>query len=190
MTQTASQTSNDAAVNPLDLFLRPAAAQDEAFLKSVHDAGRAWEFEALRGQVDDALIESIYQQQYSAQHDVYFNAFTLAKYAVVEWCGQPIGRLYADFREHEIRLLDINILPPYRGKRIGEILIRSLCGMAGAQRVPMTLQVHPMNPARQLYKRLGFQELGVRTDNTPGAGAFIEMEWRDLMTTPARTVPT
>lgn len=186
MIQTASQTSNNAAVNPLDLHLRPATAKDEAFLKSVHDAGRAWEFEALRGQVDDAVIETVYQQQYSAQHDVYFNAFTLAQYAVVEWCGQPIGRLYADFREREIRLLDINILPPYRGKKIGEILIRSLCAQAAAQRMPLSLQVHPMNPARQLYKRLGFRELGVRTDNSPGAGSFIEMEWRDLMTTPVR----
>lgn len=185
MTQTLSRSS-DAAINPLDLRLRPATPADEAFLKSVHDAGRAWEFNALRGQVDDAMIETILQQQYSAQHDVYFNAFTLAKYAVVEWCGHPVGRLYADFRETEIRLLDINILPPYRGRRIGEILIRSLCGMASAQQIPMTLQVHPMNAARQLYKRLGFRELGVKTDQSPGAGAFIELEWRDLMTTPPR----
>ena len=187
MIQTDARPASSADVNPLDLRLRPAAARDEAFLKSVHDAGRAWEFAALKGQVDDAVIESIYKQQYSAQHDVYFNAFTLAQYAVIEWCGQPIGRLYADFRDHEIRLLDINILPPYRGKKIGEILIRSLCSQAAAQRMPVTLQVHPMSPARQLYKRLGFKELGVRADNSPGAGTFIEMDWRDLMTTPAHT---
>ena len=187
MLKTDPRTANSADVNPLDLHLRPATARDEAFLKSVHDAGRAWEFQALKGQVDDALIETIYQQQYSAQHDVYFNAFTLAQYAVVEWCGQPIGRLYADFREHEIRLLDINILPPFRGKKIGEILIRSLCAQAAVQRMPVSLQVHPMNPARQLYKRLGFRELGTRTDNSPGAGSFIELEWRDLMSTPRNT---
>lgn len=185
MIQTHARPANSADVNPLDLHLRPAAARDEAFLKSVHDAARAWEFQALKGQVDDALIETIYQQQYSAQHDVYFNAFTLAHYAVIEWCGQPIGRLYADFRDHEIRLLDINILPPYRGKRIGEILIRRLCAQAAAQRMPVTLQVHPMNPARQLYTRLGFRELGTRTDNSPGAGSFLEMEWRDVTATPA-----
>ena len=70
---------SDAAVNPLDIQLRPAQAKDEAFLKSVHDAGRAWEFEALKAQGQDDLHATIMAQQYAAQHDAYFNDFTLAK---------------------------------------------------------------------------------------------------------------
>lgn len=173
------------AVNPLDLNLRPAQARDEAFLRSVHDAGRAWEFAPLKGQVDDHVLQTVFAQQYGAQHDVYFNAFTLAKYAVVEWCGQPIGRLYADFRDHEIRLLDINILPAFRGRGIGEIIVRSLCGTASQRRTPLTLQVHPLNAARQFYARLGFREAGTAPEGSPGGGQFIEMVWRDRLTTPA-----
>lgn len=171
-------------VNPLDIQLRPAHAKDEAFLKSVHDAGRAWEFAALKGQVDDHVIETIFKQQYEAQHDAYFNAFTIAKYAVIEWCGQPVGRVYADFRDDEIRLLDINVLPAFRGKKIGEIVIRGLCGAAAQSRIPLTLQIHPLNAVRQLYLKLGFKILGTADVGTPGGGAFIEMEWRDLTTTP------
>lgn len=182
----APQTSRP-DVNPLDIHLRPAQARDEAFLRQVHDAGRAWEFEMLRGQVDDHLLATVYKQQYGAQHDAYFNAFTLAKYAVIEWCGAPVGRVYADFRDHEIRLLDINVLPAYRGRGIGEIVIRGLCGAASQQRVPLTLQVNPLNPARAFYVRLGFISQGLAGEGSPGAGAFIEMAWRDPLTTPDQT---
>jgi ribosomal protein S18 acetylase RimI-like enzyme len=170
---------NSAAVNPLDIQLRPAQAKDEAFLKSVHDAGRAWEFEALKAQGLDDLHATIMAQQYAAQHDVYFNVFTLAKYAVIEWCGQPIGRIYVDFRDHELRILDFNILPAWRGKRIGEIVLRAICGQASGERKPVTLQVHPLNRAQAFYRRMGFRERAVQT------GAFVEMEWRDPAATPA-----
>jgi ribosomal protein S18 acetylase RimI-like enzyme len=173
----AARTS--ATVNPLDIQLRPAQAKDEAFLKSVHDAGRAWEFDALKAQGLDDLHATIMAQQYSAQHDAYFNVFTLAKYAVIEWCGEPIGRIYVDFRDHELRILDLNVLPAWRGKRIGEIVVRAICGQASRECKPVTLQVHPLNRARAFYHRLGFRELSAQT------GAFIEMAWRDPNTTPA-----
>ena len=176
----AAAARTSAAVNPLDIQLRPAQAKDEAFLKSVHDAGRAWEFEALKTQGLDDLHATIMAQQYAAQHDVYFNVFTLAKYAVIEWCGQPVGRLYADFRDHEIRILDLMILPAFRGKKIGDIVVRAVCGQASQERKPVTLQVHPLNRARAFYRRLGFREIG------GGHGPFVEMDWRDPATTPAR----
>jgi|GEM_PF-571333 ribosomal protein S18 acetylase RimI-like enzyme len=178
--QHGSAARSDAAVNPLDIRLRPAQARDEAFLKTVHDAGRAWEFEALKAQGQDDLHATIMAQQYSAQHDVYFNAFTLARYAVIQWCDQPIGRVYADFRDHEIRILDLNVLPAYRGKRIGEIVVRGLCGQAASERKPVSLQVHPLNRARVFYQRLGFRERARQP------GPFVEMYWRDPATTPER----
>jgi len=179
-TQTGAAARNSAAVNPLDIQLRPAQAKDEAFLRLVHDAGRALEFETLKMQGQDELHALIMAQQYNAQHDSYFNAFTLAKYAVIEWCGQPIGRIYVDFRDHELRILDLNVLPAWRGKRIGDIVVRAICGQASGERKPVTLSVHPLNPARAFYHRLGFREAGT------SHGAFIEMEWRDPATTPAK----
>jgi ribosomal protein S18 acetylase RimI-like enzyme len=177
---TALPRNDGPAVNPLDLFLRPAQAKDEDFLRSVHDAGRAWEFEPLKAAGEDELLATILKQQAAAQHDEYFNTFTLAKYAVIEWCGHPIGRIYADFREQEIRILDLIILPAYRGKQIGEIIVRGLCAQASQERKPVTLQVHPFNRARLFYQRLGFRDLG------PNPGPFHEMEWRDPATTPLK----
>lgn len=165
------------SVNPLDLGLRPAQARDEAFLRRVHDAGRAWEFDPLRH--DRELHAKVLAQQFEAQHADYFNRFTLAQYAVVEWCGQPVGRLYADFRDAEIRLLDLMILPAFRGRGIGALIVRGLCAQASVERKPVTLQVHPLNPARRLYQRLGFATREART------GPFLEMVWRDRATTPA-----
>lgn len=160
------------AVNPLDLSLRPAQAKDEPFLRAVHDAGRAWDLQILRNQLDDHAWDALLKQQYDAQHADYFNRRALARYAVVEWCGTGIGRIYADFSEAEIRLVDLIILPEYRGRGIASIIVRGLCSEAAKRRVPMRLHVHPMNPARRLYARLGFREIG----GPPGG--FKEMEWR------------
>ncbi len=175
---THSARNEGPAVNPLDLFLRPAQARDEAFLRSVHDAGRAWEFEPLKAAGDEELLAKILKQQAEAQQDQYFNTFTLAKYAVIEWCGTPIGRIYADFRDAEVRILDLNILPQYRGRQIGEIIVRGLCAQAAQERKPVTLSVHPMNRARHFYLKLGFKDFG------PNPGPFHEMEWRDPASTP------
>lgn len=184
MTETPNPTRNNSAINPLDIHLRPAQAKDEAFLRSVHDAGRAWEFAPLKAQGEDELYATIMKQQYAAQHDQYFNTYTLAKYAVIEWCGQPIGRVYADFRDQEIRLMDLIILPAFRGKGIAEIIVSGLCRQAAQDRKPVTLSVHPANRARDLYARLGFREKPALVLNGEAQQPFIEMEWRDPETAP------
>ncbi len=160
------------AVNPLDLSLRPAQARDETFLRAVHDAGRAWDLQVLRNQLDDHAWDALLKQQYDAQHADYFDRRALARYAVVEWCQTGIGRIYADFSDEEIRLVDLIILPEYRGRGIASIIVRGLCGEAAKRRVPLRLHVHPLNPVRRLYARLGFREIGGQT------GGFREMEWR------------
>ncbi|MFW5661662.1 MAG: GNAT family N-acetyltransferase, partial [Oceanicaulis sp.] len=104
--------------------------------------------------------------------DFYFQVHDLARYAVIEWCGVPIGRLYADFRDHEIRILDFMLLPEVRGKQIGAIVLRGLCGAAAADAKPVTLSVGPLNRrARVFYERHGFEASGV-------LNGMIEMIWR------------
>ena len=48
------------------------------------------------------------------------------------------------------------MLPAYQGRGIGTALIMALVTEANQQRVPLTLQVLKVNPARRLYERLGF----------------------------------
>ena len=58
--------------------------------------------------------------------------------------------------DREIRIVDIALLPEYRGKGIGNGLLRDLLAEADADRESVTIHVERLNPALRLYERLGF----------------------------------
>ncbi|MBE3582121.1 MAG: ribosomal protein S18-alanine N-acetyltransferase [Thermoanaerobacteraceae bacterium] len=64
----------------------------------------------------------------------------------------------------EAHITNIAVHPAYRGRRLGELLLRTLMQEAarlGADR--MTLEVRVSNlPAQRLYARLGFVRAGIR----------------------------
>ena len=145
-----------ATVNPADISLRPATAKDEAFLKRVHEGARQWEFAWLLQSGQAELYHKIIDQQYKAQHEVYFAAYDAAHYGIIQWTGRPIGRLYVDYRDQEVRVLEIAILPEYRDHGIGGIVMKGLCIEAGMRRRPVRLHVHYLSRALGFYQRLGW----------------------------------
>jgi ribosomal protein S18 acetylase RimI-like enzyme len=160
-----------AMVNPADISLRPARDGDEPFLKRVHDAARHWEFASLleTGQAD--LYHQVMAQQYDAQHRFYFANYDTAHYGIIQWTGQPIGRLYVDYRDDEVRVLEIAILPEYRGRGIGRIVMMGICLEAAMRRKPVRLYVHYLSRAQRFYRQLGFREISLE-------GPDRLMEWR------------
>jgi ribosomal protein S18 acetylase RimI-like enzyme len=54
-------------------------------------------------------------------------------------------------------MVDIAILPPWRGRGVGGALLRALQDEARAAVRPLTIHVERMNPAMRLYERLGFR---------------------------------
>jgi ribosomal protein S18 acetylase RimI-like enzyme len=160
-----------AMVNPADISLRPATAGDEQFLKRVHRAARHWEFAFLLQSGETELYHKIMAQQYDSQHRFYFAAYDQAQYAVIQWTDQAIGRLYVDYRDDEVRVLDIAILPDYRGRGIGRIVMTGLCLEAAMRRKPVRLHVHYLSRALRFYQSLGFQQISME-------GPSYLMEWQ------------
>ena len=168
-------------VNPADISLRPATASDEPFLKRLHQSARHWEFAALVQSGEVELYHKIMEQQYDSQQRFYFAHYDKAQYGVIQWCGRSIGRLYADYNDEEVRVLDIAILPDYRGRGIGSIVITSLCLEAAMRHKPVRLCVHYLNRAVRLYQRLGFRRVGAEGPN-------YVMEWQQPDTQSCRRV--
>jgi ribosomal protein S18 acetylase RimI-like enzyme len=162
-----------ATVNPADISLRPARDGDEPFLKRVHEAARHWEFAALLQTGREDLYHKIIAQQYDAQHRFYFAAYDTAHYGIIQWTGQPVGRLYVDYRDDEVRVLEIAILPEYRGRGIGRIVMMGLCLEAAMRRKPVRLHVHYLSRAQRFYRQLGFGEIALE-------GPDRLMEWRQV----------
>jgi ribosomal protein S18 acetylase RimI-like enzyme len=98
--------------------------------------------------------------QFVAQHKFYMEQFSAADFHIVELHDQPIGRLYVDRREDEIRIIDIALLPEHRNKGIGSALLKDILTEAHAAALPVRIHVERNNPALGLYQRLGFREIG------------------------------
>jgi ribosomal protein S18 acetylase RimI-like enzyme len=94
--------------------------------------------------------------QFEAQHRHYHENYTATTYEVVLVDGEPAGRLYVARWERELRIVDIALLPEFRGRGIGGGLVRELIEEAGAAGKPVTIHVELENPAMSLYERLGF----------------------------------
>lgn len=90
--------------------------------------------------------------------------------AVDEGSGEPVGavwlRLLAGaekgygYVDEETPELGMAVLPGYRGRGIGTALLERLLETAGAAYRKVCLSVSPENPARRLYERAGFEQVG------------------------------
>ena len=77
------------------------------------------------------LYHKVMAQQYDSQHRFYFANYDTAHYGIILWPGQPIERLYVHYRNDEVRVLEIAILPEYRGRGVGRIVVMGDMSRAG-----------------------------------------------------------
>jgi ribosomal protein S18 acetylase RimI-like enzyme len=108
---------------------------------------------------DDAAKEAFLRMQFSAQDRWYHEQTPDASYQVVLVDGEPAGRLYVDRRADEIRIVDISLLPEYRGRGIGSALLGDVLAEADAARKRVSIHVERFNRALGLYERLGFAQV-------------------------------
>jgi ribosomal protein S18 acetylase RimI-like enzyme len=105
---------------------------------------------------DDAQKHTFLRMQYDAQDAWWRENYAQASFDVIVADGEPVGRLYVHRGESEIRIVDIALLPEYRGGGIGTRLLQDLVDEADAAGKSVTIHVERLNPALRLYERLGF----------------------------------
>jgi ribosomal protein S18 acetylase RimI-like enzyme len=88
---------------------------------------------------------------------------------VIEVDGSLAGRLYVHRVPSEIRIMDIALVPEFRGRGIGTRLLEELIEEADGSGRKLSIHVESNNPARSLYDRLGFRPAGEH-------GIYILME--------------
>jgi ribosomal protein S18 acetylase RimI-like enzyme len=147
--------------------LRPVGATDDAFLRRLYASLREDELALVSW--DEATKEAFLRQQFDAQDTYYRGHYDGATYDVVEDDGEPAGRLYVARWVDEIRIMDIALLPEYRGAGIGTTLIQELLDEGARTGKRVSIHVEKHNPALRLYERLGFEPAADR-------GVYILME--------------
>lgn len=151
------------------IITRPATSDDERFLLQVYKSSRG---DDLRGlDWDEDRISEFLEMQYEAQKRFFEGDYQNANDEVVLVDSKPAGRLIVERRDHEIRLIDLGLLPAYRNHGLGTAIIRDLQEEATAATKSLRLQVIRFSRAVNLFERLGF----LRTSET---GTHFQMEWK------------
>lgn len=68
------------------------------------------------------------------------------------------------FIDQETPELSMSVLPAYRGRGLGTMLLRNLLSVAELRFQSISLSVSQLNPARRLYEREGFKSIDVNND--------------------------
>jgi len=144
--------------NQHGVSLRPASLSDGDFLRRLFASTRERELAHLPG---GAAMQALFiNGQFKAQHDSYLRSFPQANHEIIEVDGAAAGRLYVDRTPRAMHLIDITLLPEYRGRGIGSALLQALLAEAVQTGSAVRLSVEQCNPAQRLYRRLGFKTVG------------------------------
>ena len=140
---------------------------DEEFLKELYASTRDDLTKLpLPREQKDLLIA----MQYDAQYLQYSRDFPGARHDILLVDEVPVGRLMVDEGGDRYWIIDVAILPGFRGQGIGSAVIAAEQESASLAAKPLCLQVLMTNSAVGLYERLGFRVTG-------RSQTHIAMEW-------------
>jgi ribosomal protein S18 acetylase RimI-like enzyme len=149
----------------MSVELRPVEPEDEEFLLRLYGTTREAELAYVDWPAEQK--EAFVRHQYDAQTLHYREHYPTATFDVILVDGEPAGRLYVDRWPSETRIMDIALLPEFRGGGVGSGLIQEI----KAEGREVTVHVERFNRAQELYRRLGF----VPEEAGP---VYVLMRWR------------
>lgn len=152
----------------VDFKLRSVVASDLPFLEALYGTSRE-EFAGMAWSSEQKA--AFLKMQFSSQHQYYQTHFPQASFDVIHVSSLNIGRRYVCWGEEGLTIIDLTLLPEWRGRGIGTALLRTLLGEAASRSKPVLLHVEVNNPAGRLYARLGFVEIA--TD-----GVYQKLRWQ------------
>lgn len=136
-----------------EIARRSVTDSDGPFLLRLYASTRV---DITSSRLGEEQKSSLIQMQFAAQSLHYRTNYPNAEHSIVLVASSPIGRLYLDCGVDEYRIVDLSLLPEYRGAGIGTRLLEEILVRARTVGAPVRLHVEHFNPARRLYERFGF----------------------------------
>ena len=148
--------------------LRPATGADRLLLERVYASTRTEELGPVPWSDDQK--RSFLKWQFDARDTDYRRNYRRHRLTSIVCDGADAGRLYVDRRADEIRIVDIALLPRFRGGGVGTLLVERLLREGNKSARPVSIHVERNNRALGLYRRLGFE---LASDG----GVYLLMRW-------------
>jgi ribosomal protein S18 acetylase RimI-like enzyme len=138
------------------VHLRCAGREDDALLFALFAADKAAEFAAIG--LPEEQYRPLLEMQYRGRAMTHSVRYPEAEdWIVCAPDGTAIGGYLLAKTSREARLMDLAVLPQWRGRGIGTRVLLELMRQSAMARVPLRLQVMKGNRAVRLYARLGFR---------------------------------
>ena len=135
--------------------LREATDDDEKFLEDLYATSR--DFDMVHAPWTDLQKRVFLDSQGRLQREHYAKFFPRSQQHIILVDNEPAGRLYVDRTPNEIHLMDICLLPEYRGKSIGQALLDDLIAESQQTGIRIWCTVSLLNHGSQkFFKRNGF----------------------------------
>lgn len=142
------------AMDPAQITRRAVSEADRPFLYILYADVRAAELAQIPW--DDQQKSAFLDMQFKAQLSGYGQMYPSAAHEIIEYAGEPAGRVYWSIQPAHVRLVDLTIAPSKRNIGIGSLVLREILKRADAEKKPANLYVESFNPSRALFERLGF----------------------------------
>lgn len=157
-----------ATIDRRAITLRPVRDDDRDFLAGLYASTRTEEMRQVPWTEEQKA--QFLAMQFEAQTWHYGQEYDPAGFFVIEHEARPVGRLYRELQGEDVHIIDISIIPEMRGAGLGTMLLQEILDEAASQGRTASIYVEHFNPARRLYDRLGFQEIGEN-------GVYHLMRW-------------
>lgn len=139
---------------PPQVALRPESDADQALSRAIYGASRADEL--ARVPWSTAQREAFLDQQFDAQRRHYRAQHPRAEWSIVVVDGEDAGRIYVDEVPGMLLLMDLALLPAFRGRGVARVLLARVLDRADGGHLAVRLHVEKDNPVQHWYRRLGF----------------------------------
>ncbi|MCR6653495.1 MAG: GNAT family N-acetyltransferase [Cellvibrionaceae bacterium] len=147
--------------------------QDLPFLLRLYSSTREEEMRYFP--FDEMQKRNFLHQQFSAQLHHYTEHYNTSQFFIVRRDDLPVGRLFLDQWQQEIRIVDISLLPEFQQQQIGSWLFNFVFEQATTQNLRVSIHVEQHNPVRTWYEKLGFKYKSQTNE------VYLLMEWQPAM---------
>jgi len=148
--------------------LRPETDADIPFLRRLYASTREEELKPVDWSAEQK--QAFLASQFEAQRRYYRATIEGCAFDVIEHHGVPAGRLYLQLRQTRLHIVDISLVPEWRGQGVGTSILQALQAEGRGRDKAVGIFVEKFNPALRLYRRLGFADIADH-------GVYLEMEW-------------